>query len=133
MSRDFSQVEWDQRVVDDCRQLIRLAVREDLDRFQDWTTLATIPREMQLTAILVARQPGVVAGLPAAELVLDEMEIDAQWTALVTDGQRVPAETHLATITSDAHSLLTGERTMLNFLGRLSGIATQTASYVECA
>ncbi|MGH7193163.1 MAG: hypothetical protein ACREJM_06455, partial [Candidatus Saccharimonadales bacterium] len=61
--RDFRQVHWDAEVEDDCRQLIRLAVREDLERLYDWTTVALVPDATVGQAQVVARQAGVIAGL----------------------------------------------------------------------
>ena len=69
MHRDFHQTTWDETVADDCRQIIRLAVREDLDRSFDLTTVALVSSEAEGRAAVVARGDGVIAGLPAAELV----------------------------------------------------------------
>jgi nicotinate-nucleotide pyrophosphorylase (carboxylating) len=82
-------------------------------------------------ALVVARQPGTIAGLKAADLVLDEMNIKAGWTAMVEDGQVVSAGTRLAEIAGPVRDLLTAERPLLNLVGRLSGIATLTRRYVD--
>lgn len=131
MKREFSQIQWDAQLEDDCRQLIRLAVREDLDRGYDCATLALVPEDATGRAAIVVRQAGVIAGLPAARLVLDEMEISAAWTTHVHDGSFVDPQTTVAEIAGAARDLLTSERLILNLLGRLSGIATLTHAYVQ--
>jgi nicotinate-nucleotide pyrophosphorylase (carboxylating) len=131
MSKEFTQLGWNEHVEEDCRRIVRLAVLEDLDRGQDWTTVALAHPEALAEAEFVARQPGVVAGLAAAPVILDEMEIDATWTAHVADGAAVSPGTRLATIAGHARDLLTSERLLLNMLGRLSGIATLTRQYVR--
>lgn len=131
MTSEFQPVEWDQQTADDCRQIIRLAVREDLGRGLDLTTVAMVPREARGGAAVVARRSGVIAGLPAAELVLDEMNIDAEWEPLVADGTQVTDGTILAHVRGSTRDLLTSERIVLNLLGRLCGIATSTRRYVN--
>lgn len=131
MKRDFAQIAWDDALVADCRALIRLAVQEDLGRGLDLTTVSLVPRERVGSVDIVIRQAGVVAGLPVARLVLDEMDIRATWTNHVADGTVVPPDTCAATIVGCVRDLLTAERIMLNFLGRLSGIATGTRRYVD--
>lgn len=131
MHRDFQQIEWNAQVADDCRQIVRLAVREDLDRLYDWTTLALAPQGAQGRARVVARQAGVVAGLPAVELTVDEMQLDAVWTPRSADGSAVQAGDCVGEIAGVTRDLLTAERTLLNLLGRLSGVATNTRRYVE--
>lgn len=131
MPKEFTQLTWDQHVEEDCRRIVRLAVLEDLDRGQDWTTVSLAHPEAQAEADFVARQPGVVAGLAAAASILDEMELDATWTSHVTDGTVVTPGMRLATIGGRARDLLTSERIVLNMLGRLSGIATLTQHYVQ--
>ncbi len=122
---------WDARLEDDCRQLIRLAVREDLERANDWTTIALVGREAQGRANVVARRAGVIAGLPALVMIAAEYDRQLVVTPHVTDGKQVAAGEIVAEIRGPARSLLTAERPMLNLLGHLSGIATLTAQYVE--
>jgi nicotinate-nucleotide pyrophosphorylase (carboxylating) len=126
---DFHQSTWDDQTIDDCRQLIALAVREDLDRGHDWTTVALVPPQAQAAAEVVGRQDGVVAGLLAAELVCREMNLAARWEPQADDGQGVRRGQVLATLRGSARDLLTAERTILNFLGRLSGVATLTQRF----
>lgn len=131
MARDFRQIEWDQLVEEDCRALVRLAVREDLEREQDWTTVALVPADREGAADVVARQPGVVAGMSAVATVLDEMQAQVKVTLAAGDGDVVAANTRLATLRGNVRDLLTCERTLLNLVGRLMGIATLAQACVE--
>jgi nicotinate-nucleotide pyrophosphorylase (carboxylating) len=128
---DFTQLSWSPQLEEDLRRIVRLAVFEDLDRAYDWTTVALVPEGATAAANVVARQAGTIAGLAAAPIVLDEMDITAQWQPLVSDGDQVTAGTVLATISGSARDLLTSERILLNLLGRLSGIATLARQYVD--
>jgi nicotinate-nucleotide pyrophosphorylase (carboxylating) len=128
---DFRQIEWDAAIVDDCRQLIRLAVREDLDRWHDWTTVALVPEGLHGKARVVARQRGVIAGLAAAPVVLDEYDPRIEWKGVAIDGEQVEPGQAVAQLAGPARSLLTVERPLLNLLGHLSGIATLTRTYVD--
>jgi nicotinate-nucleotide pyrophosphorylase (carboxylating) len=133
MMKEFTQTQWDSFVEDECRRMVRAAVLDDLERGQDWTTVALVPMEAAGRANIVARANGVVAGLPAVQIVIDEMDhhIQFQQPESIRDGMRVERGTILATITGPARSLLTAERTLLNFLGHLSGIATLTRQFVD--
>lgn len=131
MPTDFAQINWDERTEDAWRHLVRLAVREDLDRGHDWTTLALVPEDARGAAKLVARNAGVVAGLPAARVAIDEMELPIEWIEHVADGDHVDAGTPIAEVAGSARHLLTSERILLNLLGRLSGIATLTNEFVR--
>jgi len=116
-----------------CRRLIDLALAEDLGTTGDRTSLATIPPETRGRAALVARSPGVVAGLPAAELVCAAVDPALKFAISIPDGSRIERGTVLATITGPLQSLLVAERTALNFLQRLSGVASLTAKFVDAA
>ena len=131
MSKEYSQLEWNEVLIEDCRRLVRLAVAEDLGRTYDWTTVALAPEGSQGSADVVVRKAGVLCGLRAAELVLEEMNAQVQWQALAADGTQVAAGAVVARISGSARDLLTCERTLLNFLGRLSGIATLTRQFVD--
>ncbi len=111
--------------------MVRAALLEDLGLSGDITSAAVIPAEHHSSLILVARQPGVVAGLDAAELAFQLVEPAIAVTRHTEDGSRVEPGDTIATIAGPSRGLLTGERTALNFLGHLSGIATVTASLVE--
>jgi nicotinate-nucleotide pyrophosphorylase (carboxylating) len=110
--------------------LLPMAMAEDLDQVGDITTAATIPGEARGAAVLVARSPGVLAGLPVAERLADEFELLADWRAFRGDGDRLEPGTVVARLAGPMRSLLTMERIALNFLQRLSGIATLTARFV---
>jgi len=133
VKRDFRQIEWDQLVEEDCRALVRLAAREDLEREQDWTTLAMVSADREGSAHIVARQPGIVAGMPAIATVLDEMDAHVEVALAVADGDEIAAQTRLATLRGNVRDLLTCERTLLNLVGRLMGVATLAHEYVEQA
>jgi nicotinate-nucleotide pyrophosphorylase (carboxylating) len=129
--RDFNQVEWNAAIEDDLRQIVRLAVREDLDRFQDWTTVSLVASHDLGSAEIVARQAGVIAGLRAAPVVIDEMHAAIRVKARAADGDEVAAGSVVAELEGSARDLLTCERPLLNLIGRLSGIATLTREYVK--
>jgi nicotinate-nucleotide pyrophosphorylase (carboxylating) len=131
MKRDFQQIEWDKFAEEECRRLVRLAVAEDLERQQDWTTVALVPAEATGSAAMAARRTGVVAGLPAARVALAEMDSRIELRELVAEGSSVASATQLALLRGPARSLLTAERIVLNLVGRLSGIATLTRRYVD--
>lgn len=130
MTREFTQLSWSSQVEEDCRRIVRLAVFEDLDRGYDWTTVALVAEGATAAADVVVRKVGVIAGLEAARVALDEMDISCQWQPRVKDGDDVAAGTVIATLAGSARDLLTSERTLLNLIGRLSGIATLTRHYV---
>ncbi|MCG6205498.1 carboxylating nicotinate-nucleotide diphosphorylase [Rhodopseudomonas sp. HC1] len=110
---------------------VRRALDEDLGRAGDITSIATIPEATQAHAIMVARQAGVIAGLPLAVEALRQLSADIHIAAHVRDGDAVAAGVNLLTLSGPARAILTAERTALNFVGRLSGIATLTADYVR--
>ncbi len=113
-----------------CRRLVELALEEDVGR-GDLTSQAVIPERLPGQAVFVARTAGIIAGLPAAAMVFAILDPRVQFTALLADGTAVEAGTRLATVKGAMRSILTGERTALNFLQHLSGIATQTRRYVD--
>ena len=111
------------------RALIEMALAEDIGT-GDITTAATIPADVMAQAVLVAKDDGILAGLPIVAEVLSAVDGALRLDPLLADGVPVSRGTRLAEIAGPAHSLLTAERTALNFLQRLSGIATTTARYV---
>jgi nicotinate-nucleotide pyrophosphorylase (carboxylating) len=131
MSRDFQQIEWDAAAEEQCRRLVQLAVAEDLERQQDWTTVALVSAEAMGSAVMAARRAGIVAGLPAARVALAEMDSRIELRESATEGSSVAPAAQLALLTGPARSLLTAERIVLNLVGRLSGIATLTRRYVD--
>jgi nicotinate-nucleotide pyrophosphorylase (carboxylating) len=131
MPKEFPQLDWDAALEDDLRQLVRLAVREDLGRQYDWTTVALVGPHEQGRAAVVVRQAGVLAGLRALPVVVDEMQAVVDCQLRGADGLEVPAGAVVAELTGSARDMLTCERPLLNFLGHLSGIATLTRQYVR--
>jgi nicotinate-nucleotide pyrophosphorylase (carboxylating) len=111
--------------------LVRAALLEDLGRAGDLTTDAIVPKEQQATTVLAARQPGVVAGLDLATLAFKLIDQDVAISVQKGDGSVVAAGDIVATVSGPARAILTGERTALNFLSRLSGIATATRAIVD--
>jgi nicotinate-nucleotide pyrophosphorylase (carboxylating) len=112
-------------------EAVQRALDEDLGRAGDITSIATIPATNRAHAVMVARQSGVIAGLPLAVATFQELSPDLNIEAHVRDGAAVAAGVQLLTISGPARAVLTGERTALNFVGRLSGVATLTADYVR--
>jgi nicotinate-nucleotide pyrophosphorylase (carboxylating) len=129
--QDFHQFTWDDALAQDCRTLVRLALAEDLNGQQDWTTVSLVPANRQGRADIVARESGIAAGMPAIEIVLAEAQAELDVTTFVKDGQSFAAKTKLAQLTGNVRDLLTVERTLLNLLGRLMGISTLTGQYVR--
>ncbi|MBI4798027.1 MAG: carboxylating nicotinate-nucleotide diphosphorylase [Desulfarculus sp.] len=112
------------------RRVMAQALEEDLGR-GDLTSQAVIPAQARFQGVMTARQELVVAGLPLALEVFTTLAPQARVQALATEGQVTPAGTVLARIAGPARELLTAERTALNLLQHLSGIATLTRAYVE--
>ena len=115
---------------DEIRRAVQAALAEDIGP-GDATTLATVPAEAQARAVMVAREPITVAGLEFAEAAFHELSPTVTFEPAARDGQSVPAGSSLLRITGPARGLLTAERVALNFVQRLSGVATLTAQFVE--
>ena len=111
--------------------LVRLALAEDLGRAGDLTTDATIPVGTQMACEIRARKPGRLAGLDAAAHTLKLVDETVSLTLNMDDGDTLSPDDSIARLEGAARSILTAERVMLNFIGRLSGIATLTAAYVS--
>jgi nicotinate-nucleotide pyrophosphorylase (carboxylating) len=110
--------------------LVARALEEDLGLDGDITSRATIPPDASGAAFLVARSPGVLAGLPAVELLAGRFELQGGWQPHLADGDRLECGSRIGQLAGRVQDLLAIERTALNFLQRLSGIATLTARYV---
>lgn len=113
--------------VEDFSDIVDRALAEDLADRGDITSRSVIAESATSQANIVARSPGIVAGLDVAEHVFVTVDPDVEFDGLVTDGTGVQAGSVLATVTGPSRSILTGERTALNLLGRMSGVATATA------
>lgn len=114
----------------DIRALIDLALAEDIGT-GDITTLATIPADRTATATMIAKDDGVLSGIDIAREVFRTVDPTLEITLLKHDGDLMENRDKIATIQGNARSILTAERTALNFVQRLSGVATITSSYVE--
>ncbi|MGI9458024.1 MAG: carboxylating nicotinate-nucleotide diphosphorylase [Aeoliella sp.] len=131
MSANFLQVDWSSEVADAARVLVQLAIIEDLAGQSDWTTKSLVLGDVQATARIVPRSAGVLAGGPIVPLVLEEMQADVKVTDLTDDGELIVPGTAVGVMKGNGADLLTCERIMLNFLGRLSGVASLTRQYVD--
>ncbi len=110
--------------------LIDLALAEDVGA-GDVTTAATIPPGARASGVMLAKSPGVVSGLEVAAAVFRRVDPAVRFTRMVADGDRVADRQPLASVEGPAAALLIGERTALNLVQRLSGVATLTARFVE--
>lgn len=112
------------------RELIKRAIAEDLAGGEDVTSVATVTTGSQIVADFVARKSGVIAGIEMAQGVLEEVGL-SNIELFVHDGESVSAGKVLITVRGDTRAILLAERTALNFLGHLSGIATLTRMWVD--
>ncbi len=110
---------------------VDVALAEDLGRAGDITSIAVIPAEMQGSAVLAARRPGILAGISLARLSFQRLDPSVRFDSLIQDGAALTAGAVIARVSGAARSLLASERTALNFLSHLSGIATETHKLVE--
>src|SRR5689334_6181966 len=109
---------------------VELALAEDIGA-GDVTTLATVPADLQASAVMAAREPLVVAGLGLAEASFRQLSHAVQIVRKAEDGQQLGTGATLLSISGPARSLLSAERVALNFVQRLSGIATLTSQFVK--
>jgi nicotinate-nucleotide pyrophosphorylase (carboxylating) len=113
----------DSKTLKSAEVLFELAYAEDIGD-GDITTNNLVPPDSNKTAVLVAKEEGVIAGLPVAEMVFKKFDPTIEWKELIPDGSKVKAGDVIAEFKGNYRALLTGERKALNFLQRLSGIAT---------
>ena len=111
--------------------IVRAALAEDLGRAGDITTDAIVPADAEVTAIMAARQPGVLAGLDAGLLAFELLDPSLRLERLCNDGSRVERGQAVARINGRARPVLAAERTALNFICRMSGVATATRTLVD--
>ncbi|MGQ9476081.1 MAG: carboxylating nicotinate-nucleotide diphosphorylase [Actinomycetota bacterium] len=116
-----------------CLEAVRRALDEDLRSQGDITSRALIPPEMRGRGVIVMREEGVVAGLPLASMTFRLLDPKAHFQALVSDGDRPGASAEIAVVEGTVSTILEGERTALNFLQHLSGVATLTSRFVAAA
>jgi nicotinate-nucleotide pyrophosphorylase (carboxylating) len=113
-------------------EAVRAALAEDIGRAGDITSIATIPADMQARCVMAPRKSGVICGLSVAEAAFKIVDPSITFEALAEDGEEFPVpRTPVARITGNARAILTAERTALNFISHMSGIATQTAKFVD--
>ncbi len=110
---------------------VRAALKEDLGRAGDITSMATIPAGARAEAVIAARKPGTLAGLALAEAAFAALDSAVQFKALKRDGDRLAAGAVVARVKGPARAVLSAERVALNYLCHLSGIATETARLVS--
>jgi len=116
----------------DLRQVVAAALAEDLGESNvDVTTASIVDPDLMGEAVVVARKPGVLSGSDAAARVFEMVRPPSRYEALVPDGAHLDAGAAVAKVSGSLSSILTGERTALNFLQRLSGIATMTRRYAD--
>lgn len=111
--------------------VVRAALAEDLGRAGDITAMACIDADARMSASFGVRRDGRLAGLACAELAVKALDPTARFEALMEDGQDCPPGSVVARVEANARALLSAERTALNLLGRLSGVATLTRAYVR--
>ena len=111
--------------------VVRMALAEDLGRAGDVTALACIPADARMKAGFVARKPGVLAGIDCVRLAVLAMDPQASVDLRLEDGDAFEAGAVLAVVEAEARAFLSAERTALNLVGRLSGVATLTRAYVQ--
>jgi nicotinate-nucleotide pyrophosphorylase (carboxylating) len=112
------------------KRFIREVLNEDIGA-GDLTTEALVPADHKSSCLFIAKQSGVIAGLPVVELVFRELDRDSRFTPLVAEGDEVEKGTAIARISGSTRAILTGERVALNLLQRMSGIATVTRQLVK--
>jgi nicotinate-nucleotide pyrophosphorylase (carboxylating) len=120
---------WDSKEIDD---LLERALQEDLGS-GDITTSTLVPDNLQISAVFIAKEPGVMAGLPIISRIFRKLDSHIKVEELLKDGDEFQKNSELSRVTGLARAILTGERVSLNLLQRLSGIATTTSQYVRQA
>ena len=111
--------------------ILELAIREDLGKAGDLTSLATIPAQAKGKAVFIARRDGVLAGMPACKRVIERIDPAIEFKPLLIDGVALGPGYWIGTMEGPMRSILAAERIALNFLQHLSGIATLTRRYVD--
>jgi nicotinate-nucleotide pyrophosphorylase (carboxylating) len=112
-------------------EAVARALAEDFGRAGDVTSTATVPADLSGRAVVAARAAGVISGLPLLEAAFRKLDPGVKLTANVRDGDAVAARAALMTVEGNARALLGAERTALNFVTHLSGVATATAAFVR--
>ena len=129
--KDYHTVTADEDLQHDLRSLVRLSIAEDLRRAVDWTSVCLIDADRRGACQVVPRQEGTCAGLATLPWIIDEFEADLQVELLIRDGDPLIPGQPIAELSGNVRDLLTSERTILNILCRLCGVATLTRDYVR--
>lgn len=129
--QDYVTVTADSSLENDLRLLVRLAIAEDLSDSVDWTSVCLIGEDRMGGCEIVPRQNGVCAGIATLPWIIDEFEADLALELLSVDGQPLVPGNPIARLRGNVRDLLTSERTVLNVLCRLCGVATQAKMYVD--
>lgn len=131
MSKDYTPVEPNEQLKEDLQALVRLAIAEDLRDQMDWTTVCLIDDSRRGGCQIVPRMSGVCAGAALVEWIVEEFDADLQVEIHQQDGSKLEPKKAIASIVGNVRDLLTAERTILNILSRLCGVATLTQRYVD--
>jgi nicotinate-nucleotide pyrophosphorylase (carboxylating) len=129
--REFTQHHWKTLTKIDFQHLLEIALFEDTEMLGDLTSLALVPDTARGSAAVTARTAGILAGMPLVEQILSRIDAALVWEPFLEDSAELTRDTTIGIIRGPARDLLTAERPVLNFLGRLSGIATLTRRYVD--
>lgn len=130
MPNEFPPAEWNAALEADLRELVRLALREDVGEAGDLTSQAVIGADRRGAAAVVSREAGVVAGVGVAAVVLREAGADATWSPCLADSDPLSPGLVVGRLEGNARDLLRCERLILNLMSRLCGVATLTSRYV---
>lgn len=128
---DFRQEVWSPGLADHAKACVRTWLAEDLGFEADWTSVGLVPPSAVAELQVVARHAGVVAGLPVAALVCEFVDQELVFRPLVKEGANVVAGEAVAVLAGPVRDILVAERTLLNAMGRMSGVATAVSRLVE--
>lgn len=128
---DYVTVTADEHLENDLRAIVRLAIAEDLSDAVDWTTVCLIDQDRTGGCEIVPRSRGICAGLATVTWIIDELDARLELETLCRDGDELKPGNAIARIRGNVRDILTTERTILNILCRLCGVATQTHAYVQ--
>lgn len=129
--RDHRPLEWDDAFARLVARRTLDWLEEDLGHECDWTSVALVPADASAALDVVARRPGVAAGMRVAAVVAATIDPRLAWSPRVSDGDRVVGGAVLARLSGPTRTILTAERTILNVLGRMTGVATATRRLVD--
>lgn len=129
--KDYDSVMPNEAMENDLRALVRLAIAEDLRDTVDWTTVCLIDPDVRGGCQIVPRKTGICAGAELLAWIIDEFDADLNCHTHLSDGETMTPRIAIASIEGNVRDLLTAERTVLNILSRLCGIATLTKSYID--